>query len=718
MGLRELMRLMGVGPAHRQSFRRMVKDLVRQGDLIQLKNGKIGLPGGPMTVTGRLQGHRDGYAFVLPDREGEQDVFVRRQNMADAMHGDRVAAQIERTTGGRRGDRREGRIVKVLERANTRLVGRFETDRASSGRFGFVIPTDSRLFHDIYVSRDYWGEAKDGQLVLAEIVTYPTAQRNPEARILQVLGEAGDARLDTDVIIEEFHLTREFPHDVETEAGKVPERVPLSAHKGRKDLRHLRTVTIDGERARDFDDAVSIERLPRGHFRLWVHIADVGHYVPWGTPLDDEALRRGTSVYFPDRVLPMFPERLSNGICSLNPNEDRLTLTAEMEFDGNGRKVGYDLYESVIHSARRMTYTDVKRILADRDPEKLREYAPLVEDFRLMEELCLRLIDQRHHLGSIDFDLPEPELILDLQGQTTDILKQERTIAHRIIEEFMLSANRTVAEDLTERGIPTLYRIHETPDAIKMQEFLEFLEGLSVSPQSLKLFQREVREGTVRPVTLRRLLDSVKDTPSERLINHVMLRSMKQARYAVAPLGHFGLAFDLYSHFTSPIRRYPDLVVHRILKERLQGKLNEKRRAWLAEQLPEIAQQTSARERIAMEAEREVVDLKKVRFMADRVGEVFDGFISGVTAFGMFVELKDLFVEGLIHVTAITDDYYVFLEKEHCLLGQRRKKRYRLADPIRVRVERVDLNNRKLDFSLAEAPPRHGKEEPRRHRRR
>jgi len=652
-------------------------------------------PGRPTAadVIGKLQGHPDGYGFVIPDEAGQPDVFVPAKAMGEAMHGDRVEARVERTSpsrGAARGKhavRREGRIIRVLERARRQVVGRV----ARGEHFAFVVPTDLRLTRDVTLAPDALDGAREGDLVVAEIVRYPGERKGAEGRVVRVIGRSGEAAIDTDTVIEEFELPRLFPPDVERSAEGIPDRVTPAMRQGRQDLRSLPTVTIDGEHAKDFDDAVSIEALPHDGARLWVHIADVSAYVPWDGPLDLEARRRATSVYFPDRVIPMFPERLSNGICSLNPREDRLTLTCEMDFDARGRRTRYRLYPSVIASDERLTYTAVGRILEHGDPELCRRYAAILDPLRAMGRLCALLRERRRDRGSIDFDLPEPEILLDVLGETTAIIRQERTIAHRLIEEFMLAANETVAEHLDRLGGPMLYRIHERPDPEKLANFAEvlagFAHGIAVDAAS-------------HPKTLARVVEAVRGKPEEPLINQLLLRSMKQARYAVENAGHFGLASTHYTHFTSPIRRYPDLVIHRLVKISLgEPGLPADR---LERLMPDIARTSSAQERISMEAEREVVDLKKVRYMADKVGQDYEGIIAGVTAYGFFVQLSDVLVEGLVHMTALGDDYYRYDEKRHSLVGERRRRTFRLGDRVKVLVDRVDLFKRRVDFTLAE----------------
>jgi ribonuclease R len=654
-------------------------------------------PGRAETVTGLLQGPPDGFGFVIPDEDpalGRQDVYIPARAMGDAMHGDRVEALVEAREAphprGRRreGERRQGRIVHVLERARRQVVGRV----ARGPAFPFVVPTDPRISRDVAIPSGELRGAREGDLVVAEITVYPAARHGFEGRVVQVLGRSGDPALDTDMVIAEFDLPRAFPPEVERDAHAIPDRLTPGMLAGRRDLRATATVTIDGEHAKDFDDAVSIETLPHGGFRLWVHIADVSAYVPWDSPLDLEARRRGTSVYFPDRVVPMFPERLSNGLCSLNPGEDRLTLTCEMGFDAQGHRLEYRLYPSVITSDERMTYTAVGKILEQEDKALSDRYASLLPMFRTMRALCERLYERRRERGSIDFDLPEPEILLDVLGETTNIIRQERTIAHRIIEEFMLAANETVAEHLSRLGVPMLFRVHERPDPDKLLNFALIASG----------FGHVIAIGEhIHPKPLARAVELVRGRAEEALLNTLLLRSMKQARYAVKNTGHFGLAATHYTHFTSPIRRYPDLVIHRLVRATLAGGGLPTER--LEELMPEIALWSSSRERLSMDAEREVVDLKKARFMSDKIGEEFAGVISGVANYGFFVQLVDVFVEGLVRAETIEDDYYVHDEARHALIGRRKRRVFRLGDPVRVRVERVDLVRRQVDFRLADA---------------
>jgi ribonuclease R len=682
---REVMRLFGVGKGGRLRLKTLVDELVDEGKLVRFKGNRYGKATVTGLIAGKLSTHRDGYGFVTPDGGGE-DIFVPARYLRENMHGDRVEVRL--VTGGRHG-KREGRIVTTLERAYTRIVGRFEKTKT----FSHVLPDEQRITRDLYIPPGAGGKAESGQVVVAEITVYPTANRPAEGRIVEVLGWPDDPGVEAETIIRKFDLPHAFPDKILAAARMVPQSVADDDIGQRVDLRDHVTVTIDGETARDFDDAVSVRKERGGRFRLWVSIADVSHYVPPGSPLDAEAYERGTSVYFPDRCIPMLPEALSNGICSLNPNVERLAVTAEIVFDKAGHPLQSHFYPSVIKSSARLTYTAVKRILVDNDPELAATYAPLVPDLRLMEDLAALLREKREKRGSIDFDLPEPEIILDLQGQTEAIIRSERNIAHRLIEEFMLAANEAVACFIADHDIPSLYRIHETPDLAKLSDFSEFIRGFG--------YEFRVEGEAVDPREFQRLLAEAHGKPEEKMINEMLLRSMKQARYAAENLGHFGLAAPCYTHFTSPIRRYPDLVVHRILKGTLSGKLKERERERLADTLPEIAIHTSMRERVAMEAEREIVLLKKIQFMRDRVGEEFDGFITGVTQYGFFVELVELFVEGMVPVTALPPDFYQYLERQHTLMGEHSRAVFRLGDPVRVRLVRVSTERKQIDFVLA-----------------
>ncbi len=655
--------------------------------------------------------HRDGYGFVTPDGGGE-DIFIPSKSLKGALHGDLVEASSSPSRMG--GNKLDGQVVTVIERATSRIVGRYEETRSGA----VVIPEDQRLNLAVNISAKNRGAAQNGQQVVAELTAYPIGGRPAEGKIVEVLGWPDDPEVEIQSVIRRFELPHIFGSDVLAEAEKITDTVSSEELKGRVDLRSMVTVTIDGETARDFDDAVSM--LCEGdNFRLWVSIADVSHYVRKESPLDREAYLRGTSVYFPDRCIPMLPERLSNGICSLNPHVERLTMTAEMLFDRTGTLLESSFYPSVIKSAARLTYTIVKQIIVDELPPHLQgegrggdgvdctaELSPLIPMLMEMKELTLILMAMRKKRGSIDFDLPEPEVIIGPTGLTEGIIRAERNLAHQLIEEFMLAANEAVARHITSLAIPFLYRVHENPDPSKLMAFQEFVYGFG--------YEFKLVDEKVKPFELQRLLAEANGRPEERMINYSLLRCMKQARYAADNVGHFGLASDCYCHFTSPIRRYPDLVVHRILKasfgtaqsaERsfsgVEGKRISRQLAIATEHLGEVAEHTSKRERVAMEAERDVVEMKKLQYMQQHVGEQFDGYITGVTNFGFFVELEELFIEGLVHITTLTDDLYSHAEKQHSLIGRRSGTVFRIGDAARVKVASVSPATRRIEFVLA-----------------
>jgi ribonuclease R len=569
------------------------------------------------------------------------------------------------------------------------LVGRFERDRLGQA---YVVPFDRRASDDVLVPRSGAGAAEPGIMVVVEITRHGAAGQPPRGVVAEVLGPIDQPRVDTEIILRKHAIPDAHGPEARAEADRIGAGVRAADLDGRTDFRDRIVVTIDGEHARDFDDAISIERLPNGHYRLGVHIADVAHYVKEGSALDREAFDRGTSVYFPERAVHMFPEALATGVCSLNPHVDRLVQSCLMEVTAKGDVVGHEVHDGVIRSTERMTYTAVNAILADRDPEVRARYAALVPTFELMGELFEVLNRRRRQRGSVDFDLPEPQVVLDTEGLVADIVPSERNVAHRLIEEFMLLANETVASHLERASMPALYRIHETPDAVKVEEFDTFVRALG--------FALDAPPGAVKPKHFQTLVEKIKGSPVERPIAFLMLRTMQKARYDSVNMGHFGLAAASYTHFTSPIRRYPDLVVHRLLRELRHTRVTDERREALEVTLPDVGRHTSERERRADEAERELIQWKKVRFMADKVGDVFDGYITGVTHFGLFVELVDHFVEGLVHVSTLGEDYFRFTEGSHVLVGERTQRVYRLGDHVRVQVVRVDLDRRMIDLAV------------------
>jgi ribonuclease R len=683
----------------KQELKRMLDDMADDGEVVRFKGSSYGLAATGKSIRGTLSTHRDGYGFVTPEGGGE-DVFIPQRAMKSAMHGDTVEVRAEFSRMG--GGKQEGRITAIVRRASSRIVGRYEETRRSA----IVIPEEARLNLVVAIPPTGRGKAEDGHQVVVELTSYPIGGRPAEGRIIEVLGWPDDPEVEVQSAIRRFDLPHVFGRDALDEAEAVAETVSKEELKERVDLRGMQTVTIDGETARDFDDAVALRR-EGANFRLWVSIADVSNYVTPGSALDRDAYLRGTSVYFPDRCIPMLPERLSNGICSLNPQVDRLTMTAEMLFDKSGAMLESSFYPSVIRSTARLTYTLVRQIIVDSDPEITDKHRPLAPMLLEMKELALILMAMRRGRGSIDFDLPEPEIIIGLTGQTEGIIRAERNLAHQLIEQFMLAANEAVAAGITDRGIPFLYRIHENPDPAKLINFQEFVYGFG--------YEFPLKDERVDPADLQRLLDQAEGKPEERMVNYALLRCMKQARYAAENLGHFGLASPCYCHFTSPIRRYPDLVVHRILKAALAldlqkgGKRAARELALATLRLGEVAEHTSKRERVAMEAERDIVELKKVQYMQKHLGEEFAGCISGVTAFGLFVELDELFVEGLIHISTLDDDLYTHLEKQHSLVGRRQKRVFRIGDRLRVTIAAVVPATRRIEFVLAEhhasAPP-------------
>ena len=556
------------------------------------------------------------------------------------------------------------------------------------------MPFDRRLVMDVGIASPDRGDAKPGAMVVVEITRWPTPTRGPLGRITEVLGGIDEPGVDNEIIIRKYGIPDAHSDDAVAEARRLGTDVRASDIKGRTDFRPWTTVTIDGEHARDFDDAITLERTADGNFWLGVHIADVAHYVQEGSALDQEAYDRATSVYFPDRAVHMFPSDLSTGLCSLNPHTDRLVQSCLMEIDSKGTVVRYELHDGVIHSDARMTYTDVNAILTDGDPDVSAKYEALVPLFRAMRDLFEILNRRRHRRGSIDFDLKEPEIILDDEGMVAKIIALERNVAHRLIEEFMLVANETVAQHLADQEMPTLYRIHEEPDPLKVAEFEEFIGTLG--------YALGVDAEEVKPKHFQKLVERMRGTPEEKPIAFLMLRTMQKARYDESNLGHFGLAAKSYTHFTSPIRRYPDLIVHRTMREARQGPLTEERRDELTDDMPEIARHTSERERRADDAERELVQWKKVRFMADKVGDEFDGYVTGVSAFGLYIELVEHFVEGMVHVSTMADDYYRFIEKSHFLKGEHTGRVYRLGDKVSVQVIKVDMERRQVDLGLSE----------------
>jgi ribonuclease R len=675
-----------------RNFLKLLNDLEQRGEILRTRSDRYGVPERMNLIRGRLQTHPKGFGFLIPDDKDHPDVYIHANDMISAMNGDTVLVRV--TSKGAAGGKLEGEVVRIVTRANTEVVGTFQSFES----YGFVIPDDKRIVKDIFVPQEAMKGAVEGQKVVVKIVKYPEGRSLAQGEVIEILGHKNDPGVDILSIIRKHGLPEAFPPDVLSEAGQIPDQIIEQDLVGRRDLRDcgLKIVTIDGEDAKDLDDAVHVERLPGGGYRLGVHIADVGYYVKEKSKLDQEAYNRGCSVYLVDRVIPMLPHRLSNGICSLNPKVDRLTLSCVMEFDDKARLIKHDIFTSVIRTVERMTYTNVRKILTEEDPELMERYRDLVDDFRLMEELAMKLRANRMARGAIDFDFQEAKVIVDENGKPVDIVKRERSVAEQIIEEFMLAANETVAEHFFWLKVPFLYRIHEDPDSEKMMNFIQFISNFGYVVRG--------KGNRVHPRALQTLLEEIKGSREETVISTMMLRSMKQAKYDPESRGHFGLAAEFYTHFTSPIRRYPDLVIHRIIREVIEngGHLSEAREEYLASRMQDIADQSSERERIAVEAERDTEALKKAEFMLDKIGQEFTGIISSVTSFGMFVELDNT-VEGLIRLSYMTDDYYHFHELQMALIGERTSKIYRIGDEVRVRVLRVNMDEHTIDFELVEA---------------
>ena len=696
----ELALIFDIHPTEMPMFYNFLDELEEDGYIGKTKKGKIASPKSMGYFVGKFVAHRKGFGFVESDEEYTQDLFIPAADTNGAMHNDRVVAEITKPATDER--RAEGTIIKVVEREITKVVGEFQSNKT----FGFVIADEKKFNQDIYIPKKYFSGAKDGDKVVVQITVWPQAGRKPEGKIIEVLGPKGEKEVEILSIIRAHGLPEEFPKKVLEEAQKVAQPIPQEEIDRRLDIRDLNIFTIDGEDAKDLDDAISIERLSNGNFKLGVHIADVTHYVHEKSKLDKEALKRATSVYLVDTVIPMLPKTLSNGVCSLNPHEDKLTLSVFMEIDRKGNVQQYDIKETIINSKARMTYTEVSDILEHDDEELKAKYSHVADDFKTAEELAKILIQRRNQRGAIDFDFPEAKIILTPEGKVSDIKEYERRISNRIIEEFMLITNETVAEHYFWLNIPFVYRIHETPSSEKMQELGKFVSTFGYT------IKGDLEE--VHPKALQSIISAIKGKKEEEAISTIMLRSLRQARYSPECSGHFGLAAKYYSHFTSPIRRYPDLQIHRIIKEQLNNKINKKRQEQLVNIVDYASTQSSERERAADLAERDVKDYYKAVYMEDKVGEEFDGVVSSVTSFGMFIELPNT-VEGLSRLANMRDDYYIYDEMTYTIIGERTRKTYRIGDPVRIKVDNVNVDLREIDFKilykLEDRPQNEGEEQ-------
>ncbi len=633
--------------------------------------------------TGTFISHPRGFGFLeIP--EAEEDIFIPEESIGTALHGDTVQIVVKKD--GKDGKRCEGEVVKVLERGTREVVGTYQ----QCDGFGFVVTDNQRFLKDVFIPAGKSLTAEDGDKVLAEIKDHGNKRRSPEGKIIEILGKPGECGVDVLCVAKSYELPMEFPEKVAKQAERIKETLNEGDFYGREDLRDVVMVTIDGEDAKDLDDAVSLTK-EEDLYHLGVHIADVSNYVQYNSALDKEALKRGTSVYLADRVIPMLPKKLSNGICSLNAGEDRLALSCLMDIDKKGRVVSHRIVESVIHVKERMSYTDVKKILLQEDEELAKCYEELLPMFFQMKELSELLRNRRKKRGAIDFDFPESKLVLDERGKVIDIYPYEQNIATRLIEDFMLAANETVAEEYCMLGLPFVYRTHENPDMEKMETVLEMVHQAGI----------KVKKGkeTITPKEVQKILKELEGMECEPFFARLILRSMKQAKYTVEDTGHFGLAAKYYCHFTSPIRRYPDLQIHRIIKETLRGKMTEAKIQHYRGILEEVARQSSAMERRAEEVERETIKMKKAEYMKQHIGEAFEGTVSGVTEWGFYVELDNT-VEGLVHVNSLTDDYYTFDKDRYCLVGDMTGRAYRMGQRVKVWVENADENTKTVDFKI------------------
>ncbi len=675
-----------------EEFKELVKTLVKmeaQGLIVRSRSNRYGLPERMNLLRGRFIGHAKGFGFVAPEEEGMDDIFIPPHDINGAINGDTVLIRVMKETSG---DRREGTVIKIVERGKTTFVGTFQANRG----FGFVVPDDKKLNMDIFVAKEDALGAVDGHKVVVEITHWPDDIKSAAGVVTKILGHKNDPGVDILSIIYKLDIPPEFPAEVVDAATKVPDEITEEDLVGRRDLRGETIVTIDGADAKDLDDAVTVTKNDDGTYKLGVHIADVSYYVTEGSIIDQEAYERATSVYLTDRVIPMIPHRLSNGICSLNPQVDRLTLSCEMTIDSSGQVIKHEIFQSVIKTTERMTYSDVYKLLEKRDehPELVERYEPLIPMFELMAELAQILRNKRMNRGAIDFDFKESKVLVNEDGWPTDIVLRERTVAERLIEEFMLAANETVAEHFHWMELPFLYRIHEDPKPEKLQRFFEFVTNFGL-----------VIKGTgnsVHPKAMQEIIKSIEGLPEEPVISTMLLRSLQQARYYPESIGHFGLSADYYTHFTSPIRRYPDLIVHRLIRTYLiNGDTSKETVVHWNAIMEEIADHTSERERRAVDAERDTDALKKAQFMSDKIGEEFIGMVSSITNFGIFVELPNT-VEGLVHISNMTDDYYRFEDRMMMMVGERTGRQFRIGDEVKVRVANVVIEESSVDFEIVD----------------
>jgi len=683
MKLKELAILLQVPKDQRKELKAIMDSLEAEGKVHVSKKGKY-TKGEAKRIVGTYQAHARGFGFVAVEGE-DDDIFISEDDTNGAFHGDQVEVTIKSAPDGKR---REGKVVRILSHGTTRLVGYFQKNK----NFGFVVPDNQRFIKDVFVPLERSKGAVTGHKVVVELTKYGGDNKKPEGKIVEIIGHVNDPGTDIMSIVKGYDLPIEFPEKVLNQAERVAKDVSTADMAGRMDIRDWQMVTIDGEDAKDLDDAISLTKEGE-NYKLGVHIADVTNYVQEKSALDREAYKRGTSVYLVDRVIPMLPHILSNGICSLNEGEDRLALSCIMTINDKGNVVDYKIAETVICVDRRMTYTSVKKILEEQDEEESKKYEEFVPMFQMMEKVAGILREKRKKRGSIDFDFPETKMVLDEQGKPIELKPYDRNVATKIIEDFMLLANETVAEHYFWQEIPFVYRTHEQPDEEKIQKLAIFINNFGHS--------MHIANNAVRPKEIQKLLAKVEGTNEEALISRLALRSMKQAKYTPENTGHFGLATTYYCHFTSPIRRYPDLQIHRIIKEDLRGRMNDNRREHYEKILPEVTKQCSERERLAEEAERETIKLKEVEYMEEHIGEVFEGVISSITKWGIYVELPNT-IEGLVHVTNMHDDHYDYIEERFEMVGEHTRKVYKLGQTVYIVATGTDRLQRTIDFEFVE----------------
>lgn len=686
LNFKELCNALEIESDMRKEFLKILNELEDEGKIIFTSSERYGTPERMGLIIGVIEGNPKGYGFLIPDNKDMKDIFISPLDLSGAMNGDRVIVKSDGNFIDNKSP--EGKVIRILERANKTVIGTFQQSKS----FGFVVADDKKLGCDIFISKSDFNGARNNQKVIVKITQWPVGRRNAEGEIIEVIGDDEDTKTHIEAVLIRHKVRQFFPADVIAQAKGIDIEIPQKEIDRRRDLRHLPIITIDGEDARDLDDAVYVEKLDNNQYKLGVHIADVTHYVKENSKIDKEALKRATSIYLADRVIPMLPKELSNGVCSLNPNEDKLTLSCEMIVDLKGKVVDYSIYESIISSKYRMTYTDVSNILENDDENLKEKYKEILPMLKNMEELSNILRHKRDQRGCIDFDFDETKLKVDDSGKVIDVTKYERRTSNKIIEEFMLAANETVAENYYWLNIPFVYRIHEEPDEEKIADFSKFIYNFGYT---LKGSQE------IHPRELQQLLLKVQGKKEETVINTMMLRSLRKAIYSHECSPHFGLAANYYCHFTSPIRRYPDLQIHRIIKAQINNKISLTDNANLYERCAVVAEQSSKQERVADEVERDTDKIRIAEFMSDKIGEEYEGIISGVTSFGIFVELDNT-VEGLVHISNIEDDYYIYDNDNKVLTGKVTGNTFKIGDVVKVRLERVSIANAEIDFSILE----------------